>query len=304
MLKLKTPGKITKKMEIKRLEYQPPGSYALDLEVFSVSNLRSRVGEDILSNTHRYSFYHLFYVTSGTCSHKVDFRTINCKPGSLLTVKPGQAHSFGFNPKWEGWMVLFRPELLATSQMSSRNSQPALVLENLYNHLELDESERKCILAEILQMREDTKIDASSKEVQELLRYKLSALILRLNIYDNQGQDRLSNNSKSIQRFKDFQQLVEVNFFKWHRLTEYVSNLGCSEKSLSRATQEAVGMNAKKFISTRIILEAKRLLAHTDLSVAAIGESLGFEETTNFFKFFKRETSCTPVSFRMISMVE
>ena len=57
-------------------------------------------------------------------------------------------------------------------------------------------------------------------------------------------------------------------------------------------------MNAKAFIASRISLEAKRLLVHTDLSVTLIAESLGFEEATNFIKFFKREAGCTPAEFR------
>jgi AraC-like DNA-binding protein len=61
---------------------------------------------------------------------------------------------------------------------------------------------------------------------------------------------------------------------------------------------EAAGTNAKAFIASRISLEAKRLLVHTDVSVTLIAESLGFSEATNFIKFFKRETGCTPAEFR------
>ncbi len=48
----------------------------------------------------------------------------------------------------------------------------------------------------------------------------------------------------------------------------------------------------------RVALEARRLLAHTDLTVAAVGRRLGFEETTNFVKFFVRRTGTTPGTFR------
>ncbi|MEV7027381.1 helix-turn-helix domain-containing protein, partial [Kitasatospora sp. NPDC093558] len=48
----------------------------------------------------------------------------------------------------------------------------------------------------------------------------------------------------------------------------------------------------------RVALQAQRLLAHTDLPVAAIGRSLGFGEPTNFGKFFTRETGHTPGGFR------
>jgi transcriptional regulator GlxA family with amidase domain len=47
-----------------------------------------------------------------------------------------------------------------------------------------------------------------------------------------------------------------------------------------------------------VVLEARRLLAHTDDSVAAIGESLGFSESTNFGKFFEARTGERPGAFR------
>jgi AraC-like DNA-binding protein len=101
-----------------------------------------------------------------------------------------------------------------------------------------------------------------------------------------------------LQRFRDFQQILEQNFGRWHQVADYARHLGCAARSLTRATADAAGMSAKEFIVSRINLEAKRLLAHTDLSVSQIADSLGFDEETNFVKFFKRDTGCTPAAFR------
>lgn len=131
-----------------------------------------------------------------------------------------------------------------------------------------------------------------------LLRYQLYALLSRLSIFHDRQEARVETSSRVLQRFKRFQQLVEKHFAKWRRVAEYAEQLGCTEKSLTRATMVAAGMSAKAFISSRINLEAKRLLVHTDSSVTLIAESLGFEEATNFIKFFKRETGCTPAEFR------
>ena len=77
-----------------------------------------------------------------------------------------------------------------------------------------------------------------------------------------------------------------------------IGQLGCSVKSLNRAALEVAGISAKKLLVARVVLEAKRLLAHTTLPVAAIGDQLGFDEATNFVKFFRRETGSTPGAFR------
>jgi AraC-like DNA-binding protein len=74
--------------------------------------------------------------------------------------------------------------------------------------------------------------------------------------------------------------------------------LGCSERSLTRATREVVGMSAKELVTARLVLEARRRLAHSTTPVARISDDLGFSEATNFVKFFRRETRTTPRAFR------
>ncbi|MFJ9846920.1 helix-turn-helix domain-containing protein [Kitasatospora sp. NPDC101155] len=57
-------------------------------------------------------------------------------------------------------------------------------------------------------------------------------------------------------------------------------------------------MSAEQFLDQRILLEAKRLLAHTDLPVARCAERLGFEDAANFSTFFRRQTGQTPSRWR------
>ncbi len=83
-----------------------------------------------------------------------------------------------------------------------------------------------------------------------------------------------------------------------HQAHEYAARLGYSLKTLNRACMLATGCTAKQLIDARVALEAKRLLAHTDLPVASISYRLGFTEPTNFGKFFTRATGQTPGAFR------
>jgi len=46
------------------------------------------------------------------------------------------------------------------------------------------------------------------------------------------------------------------------------------------------------------LLEAKRLLVHTNLSIKEIGGELGFEDPAYFVRYFKKNTETTPVEFR------
>ena len=78
----------------------------------------------------------------------------------------------------------------------------------------------------------------------------------------------------------------------------YAQRLGYTTRTLARATADAAGVSPKIFIDARVLLEAKRLLVHTDLSVGRIAIHLGFSEPTNFTKFFCRHAGVSPEAFR------
>ena len=69
-------------------------------------------------------------------------------------------------------------------------------------------------------------------------------------------------------------------------------------RTLTRACLAATGRSAKQVIDDRAALEARRLLACTELPIAEVGQRLGFAEPTNFGRFFHREVGCSPGAFR------
>ncbi|WP_236635242.1 AraC family transcriptional regulator [Rhodoferax sp. TS-BS-61-7] len=284
-------------MEIQRLGYQPQAPYRLDLEVFSVADLRLRAKEE-LRQTHRYEFHTVVCVTQGTCTQIVDFQSIVCAPGSLLVVRAGQAHNYGADADWDGWNLLFRPEFVLPVSTTSHDLKLALDLERLPEHMVLSDPELRKATDLFQQMHEDTMMDAPQEDVHRLLRHQLHTLLTRLSILQGRHQTQEPLVSPASQRFQRFQQLVDKRFAQWHQVADYASQLGYTEKSLARAVAAAAGTTVKAFIAARINLEAKRLLVHLDMPVATIAEKLGFDEPTNFSKFFKREVGCTPAEFR------
>ena len=288
-------------MEIQRLGYQPQAPYQLDLEVFSMADLRLRAEEE-LRQTHRYEFHTVVCVTQGTCTQMVDFKSIACAPGSLLVVRAGQAHNYGADADWDGWNLLFRPQFVLPVSTTSHDLKLALDLEQLPEHMVLSAQGLGKVTDLLQQMREDTQMDArvgaQQEDVHRLLRHQLHTLLTRLGILQGRRQTQETLVSPALQRFQRFQQLVDKRFVQWHQVADYANQLGYTEKSLARAVAAAAGTTAKAFIAARINLEAKRLLVHLDMPVATIADKLGFDEPTNFSKFFKREVGCTPAEFR------
>lgn len=284
--------------DIPRMGYRPGTTYALDLEAFTMAELRLRGSKQKVRTTHRYDFHTIVCVTRGTCTQVVDFRPISCALGSVLVLRPGQVHNFGPDEDWDGWIVLFRPEFVSPASATAGDVKLVVDIGQLPEHVALTQHELRTIDSAIAQMREDTQLDGPLDDLHALLRHQLHALLTRLGLLQARQHPQPSVISPALQRFKRFQQLVDERFAQWHQVKDYANQLGCTEKSLARAVTASAGMTAKAFIAARITLEAKRLLVHTDQPVATIGDRLGFDEPTNFSKFFKREARCTPAEFR------
>jgi AraC-like DNA-binding protein len=110
-------------------------------------------------------------------------------------------------------------------------------------------------------------------------------------------QDKAEANRKLVAEFAK-KVLVDADYSVLRQAHDYAARLGHSLTSLNRACQRATGHTAKRLIDARVALEAKRLLAHADLPVAAIGRRLGFTEPTNFGRFFARARGRPRGAFR------
>ncbi|KFC62451.1 Transcriptional regulator, AraC-family [Devosia sp. LC5] len=283
--------------KLDQLNYRPSGR-DLDVEIFHFSDLRRRVSSEQILALYRYSFHTLICVTEGAVTQVVDFQPVSCSAGSLLVLRPGQVHSFGSDEGWDGWMVLFRAEFLPSETQATADLLPVLGLDRLPDHLSLSTADFAAVNEAIARMQQDATSAAPSKDLHALLRYELCVLLLRLAILQDQHLDVDVTRSPRLQRYGRFRRLLEQNYAGWHQVSDYAAALGCTEKSLTRAALEATGQSAKSVIAARIALEAKRLLVHTDRPIYLIAEGLGFEEATNFAKFFKREAQLTPIAFR------
>ena len=147
-------------------------------------------------------------------------------------------------------------------------------------------------------MADDAQRHVGSPGLDALLRGQLLALCARMHLAHSHRAASPRATSAARHRFQRYRNAVEQHFAQRHHVADYVRLLVCSEKSLGRATQEFAGVSAKAFLSQRLALEAKRLLVHTEETIAQIADTLGFDEPTNFVKFFRREADSAPGEFR------
>ncbi|MBU2666307.1 helix-turn-helix transcriptional regulator [Actinoplanes bogorensis] len=229
----------------------------------------------------RLPYHVLLLATAGHGTVEVDFFGHSCRPGTLLWIQPGQALRVGRNGLIAS-VVTFEPRL-----------QPQEGGNPWQNRWQLRGEDEDAVISEFTQLAVDCERHPPGPVAGDLLRHQLHVLLLRLSLL-SEGEPA-GPESRTYARFRS---LLEAGHPHSRRVEDYAEELGCSVRTLTRACLSVTGRTAKQVVDDRVSLEARRLLACTDLSVAEVGRHLGFPEPTNFGRFFHREAGMSPGQFR------
>ncbi|MGY4926255.1 AraC family transcriptional regulator [Streptomyces sp. 900105755] len=284
--------------------YRNPTRPGLGLELLPFADLRRRLPGDEYRRIHRPDFHHLTLVRRGHGTAMVDFVDRPCRPGTLLHIRPGQVQRLptaadGTPAALDATLVLFTPDfpprLPATARVTDDPFGPAA-----WQLRPADQDRLGRAFAELAEEYGAYTADGADSEItRELLRQLLSGVLLRMARLPGGTDGTASRTPPAAQEpYRHFQHELERSFTTLRQAHDYAVRLGYSLKTLNRACRRVTGHTAKQLIDARVTLEAKRLLAHTDLPVAAVSHRLGFTEPTNFNKFFTREAGRTPGAFR------
>ncbi|MFD3513689.1 helix-turn-helix domain-containing protein [Streptomyces sp. NPDC058657] len=293
VVKKRQPGE-SESASIPEVRFHAPSSAPAGVEVLTLAALRGNSCAGSLSVPHRPDFHHLLVLDRGTLPLMVDFASYRLRVGEWLWVRPGQVHRWDEMHGAEGVLVLFEagfpdPATSAAARLDDpfgptvrRPSQAAgVAARRALDHLD----------HEFRSLRDGGPLPLDTHVA--VLRHLLAALLLRLAPV---GEEVVTcDNPDTYLRFRD---AVERDFARTRRVEDYARALGYAPRTLSRATLAAAGVGAKEFIDRRVVLEARRLLAHSDHSAARVAGLLGFGDAANFGKFFHQRTGTSPLAFR------
>ena len=116
-------------------------------------------------------------------------------------------------------------------------------------------------------------------------------------------QKKILDDSKQVlvaqnETFTNFLKILEENFRRPLSVEFYAEKLFMSSRNLNFICQSILQKSVFEIMETRRLMEAKELLATTDLSIAEIGFELGYKEKAYFSNVFKKKTGQTPTRFR------
>ncbi|VAW13389.1 Transcriptional regulator, AraC family [hydrothermal vent metagenome] len=273
------------------------GSQQFQVEVFDANRHFS------VKYPHRHDFFEVLYLSKGSGFHVIDGNKYEIKPPCVFFMSPGQAHKIDFSNDIEGYIFIFTAEFYLINQNNQnrliefpffftiRQDNPPLIL-NKYENVVFLESLFKNSISEL---------QKGGGYSIELLRSILDLILTSCSTLYKTDENTL-NKGKGHIMVKKFFQLVEENYHKKLSVNEYADRLAVTPNHLTQTVNQLTGKTSSQIIRAKQVLEIKRLLVHTNLSVTEIANLLNFPDQSYFAKFFKRETGIAPLQYRVKSL--
>ncbi len=244
-----------------------------------------------------FRFYCLMLLEENSHDAMIELNTARLDgPSNTISFQsPGHVSAWVRGEAQQGFLLYFQPEFLSHHTIPLMEEFPFFRPAEI-NVLPLTIQEKTALRDHFLRLERTFKTPHPYRVPM------LQALLLAL-LFDCKGlyedyHARRERSSMQPSLATQFLQSLEQHYLTQRTVQAYADLLHVTPNHLSQAVSNAVGRKAYDLIVDRVLLEAKKLLYYTDLSIGEIAEYLGFEEPTHFTRLFKRKFTLTPHEYR------
>lgn len=242
---------------------------------------------------HQDDYYIFGLVEEGTGCGIIDFKEQHISSGDVALIQPGQVHRFISLENAEGWLLM--------ADSSFVGSEEKCVFDNFSlfaSSFQMDRQRRNELtqIASLLADRVDCTTDKLTKATARRLTETFIGIVAEAVRDINQQQTKHSR--RHIEIVLSFRRLLAEHLATSRSPSYYASLLNISTVYLNEVVKGVTGMNATLYIKNEVVLQAKRLLVHTDLAVKEISDRLGIDDYAYFSRLFTQQAGISPTLFR------
>lgn len=281
--------------DIKKYSFKP--GLPQEFEIIGIADLYKNFS-NTLTTPHRTGFYHILWFQKGNPTHFVDFNPVKIKPNTLLFLNKDTVQLFDKRGNFDGKVILFTDSFFCKTEADIKFLRSSILFNDLFSISQIQLQKTTSLFTNLFRLMETELTNEKDNYQSDILKNHLHNFLLL------SERERRKQNFTEIKKGADldyvmlFKDLLENQYRKIKQVSKYAEQIRVTEKRLNQATSKVLGKSPKQMIDERILLEAKRLLAHTNESIKEIGFELGFYEPTNFIKYFRKHINSTPVEFR------
>jgi AraC family transcriptional activator of pobA len=247
---------------------------------------------------HRHEGLHqIQFLERGRITGTVDGKPVEAAAPAVLLIAPGSVHSFRHTRDTSGHQLTIPSatlqQLLAGTQLADSGLGSSFVLTDLAP----DASSQCAALFEML--AREFRGEATGR-VPALLATATLLAVLLLRLHGEHARKAQAPGARDVlvQRFRA---LAERHFREHQGIPFYADALGVTPDHLSRSCRNTTRQSALQLLHDRLMLEARRLLAYTPMSVLEVAAAIGYEDPAYFSKFFTRATGHSPSQYRALA---
>ncbi len=252
---------------------------------------RSRPSEwTIQPHLHR-DLNHIILIAEGGGSMRADGESVAFEAPCLLLVPAGIIHGFSWHRNSRGWVITIADSYLHHLLERDADLHP------------LFRTPRAVALPDAPEV--ETRINTLARELAWSgpgQRAAVEALLLWLMVqalrHATLSDSSASSGGRQARLVARLRERIEQRFRHREPVAAQARALGVSETALRHACATAAGLSPAAMLDERALLEARRLLLYSNLSVAEVGYAVGFEDPAYFSRFFARHTGRSPRDWR------
>lgn len=236
-----------------------------------------------------------FYIEEGGGQVLIEDTEYPIYSNSIIVIPSLAIHGFNFLLETKGW-VLTIPDLYLQKTFKD---EPTIIEEiskkALFNCTDKTfQQEFKFILSSM--EKEHTKATAIHNLNLRCLATLFITKIINVNPDIHESPKQTTSKKQFI--FHGFREFINKKFKTRLSVADYASLLNITPTHLNRICRDILNVSASDLIHERTLIEAKRLLIYTSLTINEVSYELGYIDPAHFSKFFHRKTTQTPSSFR------
>ncbi|MFC4598777.1 helix-turn-helix transcriptional regulator [Cohnella hongkongensis] len=257
--------------------------------------------EFVMPDMHLHPEFEIYYMFNGERYYFIENKTYHIRKGSLVLVDSMHIHKTSVLGKnfHDRFLIELNAEPFSTFFQNISGMSLADFFFKYSCVLDLDEQAQIWIERRFNDIMEEAEKKHDNYSI--LIMMKITEILLYVR---RSHSERLIPPSLSMSDKPKHKMINEIATFITHgearvrTLDEVCNHFFISKSYLCRVFKEVTGFTVQDYINIHSVKKAQQLLEQSDMSIAQIGERLGYNSVTYFERVFKKYTETTPLKYR------
>lgn len=255
------------------------------------------------ANPYRANFFTIFVIYEGRATHLYNNQKMRLESSSIFITTPGHFRNYTIDHISKAYFICFTENFLAKHCISNIYNEFPFLLSDSFMYSVVDSENYQIVKSNIDQLKHEIK-----KENQNmiLIGNMVEFLLIKINeLFQNQSNsmsDKNVNSSVVSIFYKDldkyFGEILNGEKPKQLKAGDFAANQFLNEDYFCRMIKNKTGRTPTAWINSRILGEVKVLLTETTIPISEIGNLFQFADSRSFSRYFKKQTTMTPMNYR------